>query len=315
MSPEPVADIMANNSFEIVKEEIASTTIDAPSNMIAPTDSGENSNQTDCAVPRKQRERRNKSPIAISTLLETFAAPLSPASSTSTSQGNNSADATFEPSIDMMVNDFDDEQTLNEEEALAAMEQQDPNDEIATLQEESEMPLEELLAKYQVAPPVPVHIGAYRKKNKRSAGDGKNSKHRKFVSESAVISEEHTQPKLEAVKDNGPNTIERSTSDIILIEESGDEENTTKNIVPKVCDDNEECSEDGFDHNPDETAENVDTTNGHAEKNKNRRTHLMDLYPEESFTEVLNSAVGIEKGLGFNMGFHENEIFIINIYI
>lgn len=296
MSPEPVADVMARNSFEAVKEEMDSTAIDTPSNMIAPTDSGEISYQTDCTVPRKQRERRNKSPIAISTLLETFAAPLSPASSTSTSHGNCSADATFEPSIDMMVNDFDDEQTLNEEEALAAMEQQDPNDEIATLQEESEMPLEELLAKYQVAPPAPVHIGTYRKKNKRTAGGGKNSKHRKVASESAVISEElPTEPTLEAVENIEPNTTERATSDIILIEESGDEENTAKNIVPEFCEDNEECLED--DCKQDENAENGDSTNGLAEKNKHRRTHLMDLYPEESFTEVLNS--GVETGKGF----------------
>ncbi|XP_011190634.1 mesoderm induction early response protein 1 [Zeugodacus cucurbitae] len=298
MSPEPVAEIMASNSFETVKEEIESTPTDTPSDMLAPTDSGEISYQTDCTVPRKQRERRNKSPIAISTLLETFAAPLSPASSTSTSQGNSSADATFEPSIDMMVNDFDDEQTLNEEEALAAAEQQDPNDEIATLQEESEMPLEELLAKYQVAPPVPVHIGAYRKK-KRSAGGSKNSKQRKVASETAVTAEEHAAATLEAVEDNAQNTTERSTSDIILIEESGDEENTTKKVEPNMSDDNEEClEEEEFDCKPAETVENVETTKGLAEnkeKNKHRRTHLMDLYPEESFTEVLNSEVVTEK--------------------
>uniref|UniRef100_A0A0A1WKT2 Mesoderm induction early response protein 1 n=1 Tax=Zeugodacus cucurbitae TaxID=28588 RepID=A0A0A1WKT2_ZEUCU len=298
MSPEPVGEIMASNSFETVKEEIESTPTDTPSDMLAPTDSGEISYQTECTVPRKQRERRNKSPIAISTLLETFAAPLSPASSTSTSQGNSSADATFEPSIDMMVNDFDDEQTLNEEEALAAAEQQDPNDEIATLQEESEMPLEELLAKYQVAPPVPVHIGAYRKK-KRSAGGSKNSKQRKVASETAVTAEEHAAATLEAVEDNAQNTTERSTSDIILIEESGDEENTTKKVEPNMSDDNEEClEEEEFDCKPAETVENVETTKGLAEnkeKNKHRRTHLMDLYPEESFTEVLNSEVVTEK--------------------
>uniref|UniRef100_A0A0K8TYQ6 Mesoderm induction early response protein 2 n=1 Tax=Bactrocera latifrons TaxID=174628 RepID=A0A0K8TYQ6_BACLA len=297
MSPQPVVDIIATNSFEAVKEEMDSTAIDTSSNMFAPTDSGEISNQTDCMVPRKQRERRNKSPIAISTLLETFAAPLSPASSTSTSLGNCSADATFEPSIDMMVNDFDDEQTLNEEEALAAMEQQDPNDEIATLQEESEMPLEELLAKYQVAQPAPVHVGAYRKKNKRSAGGGKNSKHRKVAREvPPVISEDTAEPTLETAEINEPNTTEKATSDIILIEESGDEENTAKKIAPELCEDNEECiEEDEFDCKQDETVESVELTNGLAEKNKYRRTHLMDLYPEESFTEVLNSGVGTEK--------------------
>lgn len=72
--------------------------------------------------------------------------PPSPASS-STSQ--TTGDTTFEPSIDMMVNDFDDEQTLTEEEALAELEAQDPADEIETLHKESEMPLEMLLAHYR----------------------------------------------------------------------------------------------------------------------------------------------------------------------
>lgn len=48
----------------------------------------------------------------------------------------------------MMVNDFDDEQTLEEEESLAAKEMQDPNLELNDLQRESEMPIEELLKLY-----------------------------------------------------------------------------------------------------------------------------------------------------------------------
>lgn len=48
----------------------------------------------------------------------------------------------------MMVNDFDDEQTLEEEESLAAKEMQDPNMELNDLQRESEMPIEELLKLY-----------------------------------------------------------------------------------------------------------------------------------------------------------------------
>ncbi|CAG4985705.1 unnamed protein product [Parnassius apollo] len=54
----------------------------------------------------------------------------------------------FEPTIDMMVNDFDDERTLDEEEALAAGEHQDPKAELNSLQREGDMPLEELLALY-----------------------------------------------------------------------------------------------------------------------------------------------------------------------
>lgn len=47
-----------------------------------------------------------------------------------------------------MVNDFDDEQTLEEEESLAAKEMQDPNAELSDLQREGEMPIEELLKLY-----------------------------------------------------------------------------------------------------------------------------------------------------------------------
>merc|ERR1712008_165236 len=55
-------------------------------------------------------------------------------------------DGEFEPTADMLVNDFDDERTLDEEEQ---MEQgSDPDDEIDNLQKEQDMPIEELLAMY-----------------------------------------------------------------------------------------------------------------------------------------------------------------------
>ncbi|XP_022902348.1 mesoderm induction early response protein 1 isoform X2 [Onthophagus taurus] len=59
-----------------------------------------------------------------------------------------SKDKLFDPSVDMLVNDFDDERTLDEEEALAAGESEDPSVELNRLQKESDMPLEELLALY-----------------------------------------------------------------------------------------------------------------------------------------------------------------------
>lgn len=43
-------------------------------------------------------------------------------------------DKLFDPSIDMLVNDFDDERTLEEEEALAAGEASDPTAELSNLQ-------------------------------------------------------------------------------------------------------------------------------------------------------------------------------------
>lgn len=46
-------------------------------------------------------------------------------------------DKLFDPSIDMLVNDFDDERTLEEEEALAAGESDDANAELSSLQKVS----------------------------------------------------------------------------------------------------------------------------------------------------------------------------------
>lgn len=48
--------------------------------------------------------------------------------------GPPSKDKLFDPSVDMLVNDFDDERTLEEEEALAAGESDDPNAELSSLQ-------------------------------------------------------------------------------------------------------------------------------------------------------------------------------------
>ncbi|GJQ68224.1 hypothetical protein Trydic_g10762 [Trypoxylus dichotomus] len=61
---------------------------------------------------------------------------------------SSSKDKLFDPSVDMLVNDYDDERTLEEEESLAAGEAEDPSVELKRLQKESNMPLEELLALY-----------------------------------------------------------------------------------------------------------------------------------------------------------------------
>ncbi|XP_059469377.1 mesoderm induction early response protein 1-like isoform X2 [Neocloeon triangulifer] len=58
-------------------------------------------------------------------------------------------DKEFDPSAEMMVNDFDDERTLEEEEAMEATE--DTHQELSNLKEEGEMPLEQLMAMYGYA--------------------------------------------------------------------------------------------------------------------------------------------------------------------
>jgi len=63
---------------------------------------------------------------------------------TESSNTGSDSDQDFDPTADMLVNDFDDEHTLAEEEAL----EEDNSDELDDLQREGEMPLEELLALY-----------------------------------------------------------------------------------------------------------------------------------------------------------------------
>jgi len=55
-------------------------------------------------------------------------------------------DSDFNPPVEMMIHDYDDEQTLEEEEALGALE--DPQIELSSLQKEGNMPLEDLMAMY-----------------------------------------------------------------------------------------------------------------------------------------------------------------------
>lgn len=52
----------------------------------------------------------------------------------SVSDLNAADDKLFEPSLEMMVNDFDDESTLEQEEKMASTEAQDPNAELNSLQ-------------------------------------------------------------------------------------------------------------------------------------------------------------------------------------
>lgn len=62
------------------------------------------------------------------------------------SEVDRSRDEEFDPPVDMMVNDFDDERTLDEEEALEQA--GDTQNEVSELQRESEMPIEELMKMY-----------------------------------------------------------------------------------------------------------------------------------------------------------------------
>ncbi|CAG2107150.1 unnamed protein product [Medioppia subpectinata] len=69
-----------------------------------------------------------------------------PQPSASESSAGGDSDQDFDPSADMLVNDFDDEHTLDEEEAIS--DELNGEEEIDDLQKEGEMPLEELMALY-----------------------------------------------------------------------------------------------------------------------------------------------------------------------
>ncbi|XP_023216249.1 mesoderm induction early response protein 1 isoform X4 [Centruroides vittatus] len=64
----------------------------------------------------------------------------------SASESSADSDQDFDPTAEMLVNDFDDEHTLEEEEALESAES--VTNELDDLQREGEMPLDELLAMY-----------------------------------------------------------------------------------------------------------------------------------------------------------------------
>merc|ERR1711911_449513 len=64
------------------------------------------------------------------------------------SSEGDGGDREFEPSAEMLIHDFDDEHTLAEEEAMAMAGGEDPENELNSLQKESDMPIEELLALY-----------------------------------------------------------------------------------------------------------------------------------------------------------------------
>ncbi|KAM7342207.1 uncharacterized protein ACRADG_009701 isoform 2-T2 [Cochliomyia hominivorax] len=248
------------------------------------------------------RERRNVPSPSINIQNETFLEPPSPSSSSSTSQTTSANDATFEPTIEMMVNDFDDEQTLNEEEALAALESQDPAEEINTLKEESEMPLEELLAKYSALPPYPLPSTTsfsepLRKKSKKLSTHKKKHK-------SKGKSEVQT---LQTINDE----IVGETDNNIGIESSTSMKNHKKNVdvandlpdVKKL----ENYDEGGASCStlsplkfqisslPLDEEKRDEGDNLHIRQNevhKVCRSHLLDLYPEGTFDNVVvNDAI------------------------
>ncbi|KMY91999.1 mesoderm induction early response protein 1 [Drosophila simulans] len=218
----------------------------------ASADSGSLAN-SDLAVTPTKRERR-KSPATSSDNNSTSVQPpMSPSSSV--------ADTTFEPTIDMMVNDFDDEATLNEEEALADMEAHSAEDEIATLREESEMPIEELLAKYGGTAASPAVSSSNRSgSSTRRARRATKRQYQELDTETA-----HT------------STSTSSSASQLEKHDSIDQEEEPKEVADKLA-------------SPPESGEasSVDTEDAQKYEGikKQHRSHLLDLYPDESFVDL-----------------------------
>ncbi|OXB70054.1 UNVERIFIED_CONTAM: hypothetical protein H355_002800 [Colinus virginianus] len=70
----------------------------------------------------------------------------------------SSEDHDFDPSAEMLIHDYDDEQTLEEEETME--ENKNFSSEIEDLEKEGNMPLEDLLAFYGYEPTIPVMAGS-----------------------------------------------------------------------------------------------------------------------------------------------------------
>ncbi|XP_016984847.2 mesoderm induction early response protein 1 [Drosophila rhopaloa] len=219
----------------------------------ASADSGSLAN-SDLAVTPTKRQRR-KSPATSSDNTSTSVQPpMSPSSSV--------VDTTFEPTIDMMVNDFDDEATLNEEEALADMEAHSAEDEIATLREESEMPIEELMAKYGGTAASPAVSSSNRSGSSRSRR-ARHATKRQYQELDTEIAHVSTSTSSSASQLEKPNeSVEQ------------EEENEMPDKQASPLEGGEASSIDTEEAPPSEGPK------------KQHRSHLLDLYPDESFADL-----------------------------
>lgn len=151
----------------------------------------------------------------------------------SSSKGQNTADTdepscddTFEPTVDMLVNDFDEEQTLEEEEALAAKDGHDPGEELNDLQRESEMPLEELLKLYGCAPPMVASTSTSRKRRRRGH-DKSPPPPPKQTKKQVNLPQEESSGSAAVIED--PVTVEESLDDDATTTTTNNIENTSFN--------------------------------------------------------------------------------------
>jgi len=165
-------------------------------------------------------------------------------------------DQEFEPSAEMLVHDFDDEQTLAEEEAMAIAGGEDPENELNSLQKESDMPIEELLALYGC--------------NDKGGGSGWNKKEGE-AGENRLVSEELTENMEE-------------DEDGVEDEEDGDE------------DDGEENDEEEDDDGSLESRSSSSITAAPSEKiPPNEESAILDLKKEKNVSNLSKSSMELKS--------------------
>ncbi|XP_061395438.1 mesoderm induction early response protein 1-like, partial [Musca vetustissima] len=167
-----------------------------------------------------------------------------------------------------------------EEEALGAL--VDAEEEINTLKQESEFPLEELLAKYQALPPME-YEDPLRKKSKKSSKKKHKTKQRSLptaVSADDVCGgdeEDGDKQRIrieEEVASKSNTDVVKNNEDYTITSESNDEKTSTEQDKLQEEDDDETVEDD--------ECKNVDETDIPTVG----RTHLLDLYPEGTFGNV-----------------------------
>lgn len=191
--------------------------------------SDQSSSKTTMNSPKDQKKDEKESEPVASTSKSLNLNPSSP----------EAKDDLFEPTVDMLVNDFDEEQTLEEEEALAAKDGHDPGVELSDLQRESEMPLEELLKLYGCGSTASTSTASTsrkrRKRQEKSPQPPKQSKKQEIITEE--------------VTENVQETTTKAAEEEMVVEDSPDEDadaatSTTNNMESTSLNDDETNCED-----------------------------------------------------------------------
>lgn len=175
------------------------------------------------------------------------------------------SEAEFEPTVDMMVHDFDDEKTIEEEENRALEDKESILEEVESLQKESEIPLEELRKMY--SEPQPESSRPRKKKSSLDSAMRRSKKARKLAAAAAVL------PREASEDENAVEPASLSTEDI---PDTHSEEDT--NLLAIIADGEIVDEEEDGEYVPeDETADNQDPEEDDTTKEKIGTDHQANI--------------------------------------